>query len=94
MLYLVIAAGFAPSSFLLAKLTFCNGYQLISLMFTSSVHVPPFFSCFSSKFCVIEKGRKIHIAAYSPFIEKSHALKSQVQVSEFNLTEKRQILYK
>lgn len=55
MIYLVIAAGFAPSSFLLAKLTFCKGYQLISLMFTLSVHVPPFFSCFTSKFCVITK---------------------------------------
>lgn len=49
-LHLVIADGFAPSSFLRAKLTFCSGYQLISLVFTSRVHVPPFFNCFSSKF--------------------------------------------
>lgn len=66
-MYLVIAAGFAPSSFLLAKFTFCRGYQLISLVFTLSVHVPPFFSCFSSKFCVIAEGNVICTAVYSLF---------------------------
>lgn len=50
-IYLLITAGFAPSSFLLAKFTFCKGYQLISLVFMFCTHVPPFFSCFSSKFC-------------------------------------------
>lgn len=53
--YLVIADGFAPCSFLLANVTFCKGYQLISLVFTSSVHVPPFFNCFNSKFCITEE---------------------------------------
>lgn len=53
--YLVIAYGFAPCSFLLANVTFCKGYQLISLVFTSSVHVPPFFNCFNSKFCITEE---------------------------------------